>query len=333
MIIMTAQEYIRRLQILAAEPSYYDNTPGQNLLFVHEDGTRSGDCSNTIKSLLNGYDITNHTPGYFQSYLGNTGDVTTEGLLYLCSGISSDFTKLTPGRPELLHMQGHVGTYLGKEVMINGFVYNVIECTAWEGDWGRTGIIYSYVDQYGNRLNHKGGWPCMQWTSHGLFTPWLDYSGTKPTPTPTPKPTPKGPVFTYQVWDDIGKHWLPNVKNVESYAGKAGSDVDAVLISCSKGNVVYTVHTWKGDKTEKYPDSKWLKPVKNREHYAGKANRPIDAICIKSDTPAKYRVHLRKEKIWLPWVKTKNANIKDAENGYAGIIGSPIDAIQIKPIE
>ena len=178
-IIMTAKEYLRRLQVLASEPSYYDNTPGQNLLFVHQGGVRSGDCSNTIKALLNGYDVTNKTPGYFQSYLGNTGDVTTEQLLALCSGVSSDFTKLKAGRPELLHMDGHVGTYLGKNVTINGNVYNVIECTAWTGDWGRTGIIYSYVDQYGQRLNHKGGYPCYSWTAHGLFTPWLDYTEKK----------------------------------------------------------------------------------------------------------------------------------------------------------
>ncbi len=175
-IIMTAKEYIRRLQVLASEPSYYDNTPGQNLLFVHQGGVRSGDCSNTIKALLNGYDVTNKTPGYFQSYLGNTGDVTTEQLLALCSGVSSDFTRLKAGRPELLHMDGHVGTYIGKDVKINGCIYNVIECTAWTGDWGHTGIIYSYVDKYGQRLNHKGGQPCLAWTSHGLFTPWLNYA-------------------------------------------------------------------------------------------------------------------------------------------------------------
>ena len=89
---------------------------------------------------------------------------------------------------------------------------------------------------------------------------------------------------------------------------------------------------WKGDAYEKYPDSRWLPEVKNRTDYAGKAHRPIDAFILKSDKPAAYRVHLRKEKIWLPWVKTANANYNDKENGYAGMIGSPIDAIQIKSL-
>ena len=41
----------------------------------------------------------------------------------------------------------------------------------------------------------------------------------------------------------------------------------------------------------------------------------------------KYRAHLRKENKWLPWVT--GYSVSDAENGYAGIIGHPIDAIQI----
>ena len=139
-------------------------------------------------------------------------------------------------------------------------------------------------------------------------------------------------VFTYQVWDDVQKKWLPNVQNTADYAGLLGHDVDAVYVSCDKGNVTYAVHMWKGDASEAYPDSRWLPEVKNRTDYAGKAHRPIDAFILKSDKPAAYRVHLRKQNIWLPWVKTANANYNDKENGYAGMIGSPIDAIQIKSL-
>lgn len=139
-------------------------------------------------------------------------------------------------------------------------------------------------------------------------------------------------IFTYQIWDDLNKVWQPNVTSDSGYAGKIGSDIDAVYVSCNKGNVKYAVHTWKGDKTEKYPDSKWSTEVTNRKKYAGKANRPIDAFILKSDVPAKYRVHLRKSNKWLSWVYTKNANYKDATKGYAGNIGEPIDAIQIKPV-
>ena len=52
---------------------------------------------------------------------------------------------------------------------------------------------------------------------------------------------------------------------------------------------------------------------------------------IKSTSfPIKYRVHLRRTQKWLPWVT--GYNIKDSYNGYAGIIGQEIDAIEIKPL-
>ena len=41
----------------------------------------------------------------------------------------------------------------------------------------------------------------------------------------------------------------------------------------------------------------------------------------------KYRVHLRRTKEWLPWVTGYNE--KDHNNGYAGVLGQEIDAIQI----
>lgn len=329
-IIMTAKEYVRRLTVVANEPSYYDSTPGQNLLFVHDNLVRSGDCNNTIKAILNGYDVKRLVPGYYQSDLSNTGDITTEQLIELCTSVTADFSKLRAGFPECLHMMGHVGSYIGKEVTINGLIYNVIECTAWTGDFGHTGIIYSYVDKAGRRLSHKGGYQCGTWERHGLLSRWIDYSEQ---PGPTPKPT--GVVFRYQVYDDVAKAWLPNVKNANDFAGLAGHDVDCVLIDCATGtktgNVKYCVHTWHGDYSEPYPDGKWLGWTKNRKKAAGKKGRPIDAICIQSDQPAKYRVHLRGGD-WLPWVKTKNANRKDPDKGYAGIIGRPIDAIQIKPV-
>ena len=41
-----------------------------------------------------------------------------------------------------------------------------------------------------------------------------------------------------------------------------------------------------------------------------------------------YRVHLRRQNRWLGWVTGYNEN--DFNNGYAGILGQEIDAIQIK---
>ena len=124
----------------------------------------------------------------------------------------------------------------------------------------------------------------------------------------------------YQVWDGVKRRWLPNVINDSDYAGIFGDDICLVYASANIGNLYYKVHVKGGS---------WLKEVKNRTDYAGLKNKVIDAFMIKSNKKKiMYRVHLRKSKKWLPWVT--GYNTKDSKNGYAGIIGQEIDAIQIK---
>lgn len=128
--------------------------------------------------------------------------------------------------------------------------------------------------------------------------------------------------ITYQTWDDIENAWLPNVVNNNDYAGIFGHDVCCVYASSSVGNVYYRVH---------YKEGTWLPEVKNRDDYAGLYDRSIDGFAIKSDSaPLSYRVHLRNREIWLPYVT--GYDIRDRRNGFAGIIGQEIDAIEIKPI-
>ena len=124
----------------------------------------------------------------------------------------------------------------------------------------------------------------------------------------------------YQIWDDVKNKWLPNVVNDSDYAGIYGHDVCCIYASASVGNLYYQVH---------YKGGKWLPEVTNREDYAGLYNKPIDGFMIKSDVrQLTYRVHLRRTNKWLPWVTGYNQN--DSKNGYAGIVGQEIDAIQIK---
>lgn len=124
----------------------------------------------------------------------------------------------------------------------------------------------------------------------------------------------------YQTWDDVKNRWLPNVVNDSDYAGIYGHDVCCIYANASVGNLYYKVH---------YKGGKWLPEVKNRNDYAGIYNKPIDGFMIKSDTKQlQYRVHLRRTNKWLPWVTGYNQN--DSNNGYAGIIGQEIDAVQIK---
>jgi GH25 family lysozyme M1 (1,4-beta-N-acetylmuramidase) len=127
--------------------------------------------------------------------------------------------------------------------------------------------------------------------------------------------------ITYQIWDDVRNKWLSNVVNDRDYAGIYGHDVCCVYANSNVGNIYQRVH---------YKNGKWLPEVKNRSDYAGLYNKPIDGWMIKADKPIQYRVHLRRKNKWLPWVT--GYNIKDSNNGFAGIIGQEIDAIQVKPI-
>lgn len=170
-VIMTSEQLVERLEVLANRKSFYKNKYPFNLCYNHEDGRVSADCVNLYKALLNGYDVNNRTVGYYQKNLTNTGDCTEWGLLSQCSDISGDFSKLQEGYPRLLYMKGHIGGYIGKEVTRNGKVYNCIECT---GSFGG-GIVYSYVAKTGSRYSFKGGTRSGTWTHHGLMTKWVSY--------------------------------------------------------------------------------------------------------------------------------------------------------------
>lgn len=204
-VIMTSNELVRRLKILANKKTFYKNKYPYNLCLVAPPKSEekftdclnkerfnfnpfdvqaiSADCVNLYKALLNGYDIEDNTVGYYQSGLSNTGDCTEYALLAQCSDISSDFTKLKLGEPRLLYMPGHIGGYIGEEINMNGTIYNVIEATA---DWGG-GIIYSYVDKDGNRFRCKNGTRKGSWTKNGLMTPWVSYSKPEPVVEPAKK--------------------------------------------------------------------------------------------------------------------------------------------------
>lgn len=317
-------DWIAGLKHLAMDRvTYYDNSFPANCGEINADGSISFDCIGLVKSTINELDICYKTSpkGYYVVPGQVIADGADEiGILNLCESVRwHDFSNMVKG--EYLYMAGHAGIYCGEFSHAGGTV-NTIECTT---DFGDNGVTTSYLTPDGRRLDHKGGTPWRPWEAHGKLTRYIDYSTQ-----PQPKPTRVS--FTYQVKDDMSGAWLPDVVNDEDYAGIFGSDVTCVYVSCNAGNVRYAVHTWGGDNYEYYPDSSWLPEVKNREDYAGLIGRPIDGFILKSDKPAKYRVHLRKGKQWLDWVKTSDADYKDSEYGYAGIIGEPIDAIEIMPI-
>lgn len=171
-IVMNKTEWVNRMEKVANQPSYYKNVWPYNVLYW--DGTHwYADCSNLQKALFNGRDVYNPQVNSYQRDLSNTGDVTVEGLFNQCTERSSDFTQLRSGQPRILHMNGHMGAYLGKEVQRSKGICNVIEATPAFGG----GIVYSYVDSQGRRLSCKGctSTQVYSWTGHGKPSLWVSF--------------------------------------------------------------------------------------------------------------------------------------------------------------
>ena len=88
-----------------------------------------------------------------------------------CTGQSNDFRQLKSGEPRILHLQGHIGAYLGQVVTYQGSQYNAVEATV---DFGG-GIVFSWVDSDGARRNKKGGYQSLKWITHGKPSRWVKY--------------------------------------------------------------------------------------------------------------------------------------------------------------
>jgi len=187
---MNNKEYVDHLLNIVNMPTYYSNKYPNNLGYVHEDGRRSFDCWNLIKSVLNGYDEHNNQVGYYQKDLSKTGDTNADGLIKQCHNVSTDFSKISIPGAFLYYYDGtHAGTFVG-DYEIGGKHYNVIECTA---AWDKR-VLWSWVDANGTRRRYKGSSSvCGKWSKYGYFNMLGDEGGT-PAPAPTPTPTTSIPV-------------------------------------------------------------------------------------------------------------------------------------------
>lgn len=123
------------------------------------------------------------------------------------------------------------------------------------------------------------------------------------------------------------KHgWLPEVKNLEDYAGFENSPVVNVAIKVDKGSIKYRVHI-KGGNWLSYVTGYNTNDLANG--YAGNDVDIIDAVEVYYYTPdgirpyqkAKYRVNE------YPY-QFDNERV-NGQDGYAGIIGIPITKFQI----
>ena len=100
-------------------------------------------------------------------------------------------------------------------------------------------------------------------------------------------------------------------------------------------NIIFNENVFNNTKIEKptltyraYYDGRWSKEVKGLSEVVGGHKQAISAIMVKvSEGYVRCRVHLLNGD-WLDWVD--GYDINDSNNGYAGIKGKVIDAMQVE---
>lgn len=137
--------------------------------------------------------------------------------------------------------------------------------------------------------------------------------------------TPSSPSNTdNDVWIDYQAYteqdgWLPNVRDLEDYAGIPGHMIEGIYANSNVGRLRYRGHVHGGD---------WLPWVYDREDYIGMYGTNLDCIQAELvDCPGK-QVSYRVAPIggdYLPAVVGYN---DENDDGYAGIYGKPIDRVQ-----
>jgi hypothetical protein len=119
--------------------------------------------------------------------------------------------------------------------------------------------------------------------------------------------------------------WLPEVKNLEDYAGYKNSAITGLAIKVDKGSIKYRVHvkggSWLG----------WITKCDINDYHSGYAgnNKPIDAIQVYYYTPDNIRPY--KKAVYkvnnYGWQHDTDTN--NGQDGYGGLFGKNVTKFQI----
>lgn len=124
------------------------------------------DCVCLIKGILWGWKgELNSVYGGAKYAANGVPDYSADGMIGLCSGVSTDFGGIQVG--EAVWLKGHIGIYIGDGL--------AVECTP---KWANK----VQITAVGN-LGGKAGYNTRTWTKHGKL-PWVDYSVQAPAPQP-----------------------------------------------------------------------------------------------------------------------------------------------------
>lgn len=301
--VFTSDKFIEKLKHVETLPTVYYSVSGGD--WASWNGwSWNFDCVILIKALLWGW-CENKTPYSHGGavYLSNgVPDVDADTLITLCENVSNDFSNITPG--ELLYMGGHVGIYVGDR--------KVIECTAgWEGK-----VLYSEIGYDGKRT--KNGVQIGYWQKHGKL-PYIEYTNT-----PEP-PTPSNKVNVYYRVKTRKDGWLPEVKNLEDYAGWDNHSIKGLAVKVDKGSVNYQVHVKNGG---------WLPIVSGydindyKNGWAGN-DETIDCVKIYYNTPDNIRPYKRAKYKVNDYDWQYDFETSGGQDGYAGEMGVSAKEIRI----
>ncbi len=134
------------------------------------------------------------------------------------------------------------------------------------------------------------------------------------------------PTLTYRVYAD--NRWYNEVKGLSNIAGRAKQAISAVAVKVSNGKIKYRVHLLNGDWLG-WVDGYDINDINNG--YAGILGKVIDAVQVEfsgvGDYKATYRVRKQGKNKFMPY--QHNTEHDTEQDGYAGVIGTKIDGVQI----
>ena len=168
--------------------------------------------------------------------------------------------------------------------------------------------------------------------SYGAHLHWevRDRNDTRIDPTPylnadLPGEEPAREVNVYYRVRTKKHGWLPEVKNLEDYAGWEGSPITAVAVKVDKGSVWYQAHIKGGG---------WLPKVtgyNTNDFYNGYAGdgRIIDCVRIYYNTPSDIRPFKKAKYRINNYPYQYDDETTNGQDGYAGEYGVPAKELRI----
>ena len=171
-IVFTSKQFIEKLKWLVNDvPNYYYSKNGTWCNYNKSNGKFMMDCVVSVKGLFWGFKADKNKPhggGVIRS--NGVPDFGCNAGLNYCSGVSKDFSKITPG--EYVCMKGtkynHTGVCIESATPTKRG--KMFECTT---ACNTRKCIISEFDTKGNR--YVKGSRCLNWTYHGKLK-WVDYS-------------------------------------------------------------------------------------------------------------------------------------------------------------